>query len=250
MRLPCIILAGGLATRMHPMTRVLPKTLLRVGGVCFADLQLGWLRSQGVARVIYGTGHLGQMVRDHVGDGAQFGLRVEYVEDGPAPLGTAGALRHIIDEDLVDAGFFVLNGDSFLNVDVAAVEKAFLASTFPALMTVFRNRDRWVPSNAVLGDGRVVLYDKRSESHIPEMQWIDYGLLALHPEVVLEAVQPGEAADLADVMRALSLRGRLGGFEANERFFEIGTPSGLLELEKHLRDRASDGGHEREEGPE
>ena len=160
MPLPVVILAGGLATRMYPLTDV-PKALLPVNGRPFADIQLRWLSSLGVRDVVYSIAYLGEAIQEHVGDGRQFGLRVRYVADGERYLGTAGALRAVIDAQAVPKDFGVVNGDpSLLTLDLAAVERAFRASGSPALMTVMRNRDRWDSSNVVFDKGRVVVYDK------------------------------------------------------------------------------------------
>ena len=235
MPLPVVILAGGLATRMRPATERVPKALLPVNGRPFADLQLEWLRAVGVTDVVYSIGYLGDDIRRHVGDGGALGVRVRYAADGERPLGTAGALRAVIDTGLVPESFGVINGDSYLSLDLPAVEAAYARSGCPALMTVMRNRDRWEPSNAVFQDGRVVAYDKtRPARWRARMEWIDYGFSILMREAVTDRVAPGEVADLADLMRDLSLAGQLAGYEVSERFYEIGSPEGLADLERHL----------------
>jgi NDP-sugar pyrophosphorylase family protein len=235
MTLPVVILAGGLATRMRPQTETVPKALLPVNGRPFADIQLEWLHSAGVRDVVYSVAYLGDLIRRHVGDGGRFGLRVRYVPDGEHTLGTAGALRRVIDSEAVPDTFAVINGDSFLSLDLTAIESAFRASGCPALMTVMRNRDRWDASNAVYTEGRVVVYDKsRPDRWRPRMEWIDYGFTVLTRRAVTDAAPPGEVRDLSDVMRDLSLAGQLAGFEVTDRFFEIGSPSGLADLERHL----------------
>lgn len=233
--IPCIILAGGLATRMRPLTSDRPKSLLPVAGTPFLDRQLAWLRSEGVERVVLSTGHLGDMVRAHVRRHGSYGIVVDIVDDGASLLGTGGAVRRVIDAGLVGEAFFVLNGDSFLTVHLTEVQRYFEDAGQPAVMTVLRNRDRWERSNAVFVGGRVVLYDKRREHRTSDMEWIDYGLSLLRPQVVTDAVAPAAQADLAEVMRELSAGGRLAGFEVSDRFYEIGSPAGLRELEDHLK---------------
>src|SRR5262245_2882952 len=106
--LPCVILAGGLATRMLPLTAARPKILLPVAGEPFAAHQLRWLAAQGVRRVTIAIGHLGEQVRTFVRDGARFGLAVTYSDDGDAPLGTGGALRRAIDSDQLSGAVAVV----------------------------------------------------------------------------------------------------------------------------------------------
>jgi NDP-sugar pyrophosphorylase family protein len=235
MPLPVVILAGGMATRMRPATQSVPKALLPVNGRPFADIQLTWLGSLGVTDVVYSIGYLGDAITKHVGDGERFGLRVRYVADGDRPLGTAGALRAVIASALVAGSFGVINGDSYLSLDLAQIDDVFEKSGCPALMTVMRNRDRWDASNVVYRDGRVIVYDKsRPEAWRSRMEWIDYGFAVLSRSAVTDRVAIGEVADLSELMRDLSAAGQLAGHEVNERFYEIGSPQGLADLERHL----------------
>jgi NDP-sugar pyrophosphorylase family protein len=232
---PVVILAGGLATRMRPMTETIPKALLPVNGRPFADIQLGWLRSIGVQDVVFSIAHLGDSIREHVGDGSRFGLRVTYVSDGDAFLGTAGALRAVIDAGAVPDRFGVINGDSLLSLDLSAIEEAYARARCPALMTVMRNRNRWGASNVIYRDGRVTVYDKsRPERWRDQMDWIDYGYILLGRQAITDRVSPGQVADLAGLMRDLSAAGRLAGFEVTDRFYEVGSAQGLADLERHL----------------
>jgi NDP-sugar pyrophosphorylase family protein len=192
-----------------------------------------WLASEGVERVVFSIGHMGDMVRAALGDGSRWGLTISYVDEGRDLIGTGGAVRLAVERGLDDE-FFVLYGDSYLSIDLRAVERAFYTRGADALMTVFRNRGRWEPSNAVLADGLITWYEKGLADPPPEMQFVDYGLSVLRGTVVVEVVPAGVPSDIADAFTSLSRAGRLAGFEASERFFEIGTPNGLIELEQHL----------------
>jgi NDP-sugar pyrophosphorylase family protein len=170
------------------------------------------------------------MIRGHLGDGQRFGLAVAYSFDGDRLLGTGGALRSAL--PLLGDTFFVLYGDSYLDIDLARVLTAFRASGKPALMTVFANAGRWDTSNVLFDGTRVLRYDKRNPS--PNMGFIDYGLGVLTAPV-LAAHPPEEAFDLAEVYARLSAAGELAGFAAERRFYEIGTPAGLAETDAFLR---------------
>ena len=161
-----------------------------------------------------------------VGDGSRFGLEISYVHDGPKPAGTAGAVRRAL--PLLEDEFLVLYGDTYLRIDYADVAQAFRESGLPALMTVLRNRDLLERSNAVFRDGRVTAYDKQSPPQ--DAEWIDYGLLAFERSVIADGGQD----DLADLNRVLAAAGQLAGYEATERFYEIGTPEALAETERFL----------------
>lgn len=209
--------------------------MVPVLGRPFADWQLERLAAEGVERVTYCIGYRGEMLRDHVGDASRFDLNVSWVDEGSNLLGTGGALRLALDSGALDESFFVLYGDSYLPVAMAGVEQAWQASGKPALMTVLRNEGRWGPSNVIYRDGSVLLYDKsRPAERRPRMQWIDYGLSVLTRDVVSSRVEPGSVADLADVMRDLSIEGLLAGLEVRQRFYEAGSPEGLRDLETLL----------------
>lgn len=236
MPVPCVILAGGLGTRLRPTAGRIPKALVSVNGRPFADIQLEWLRRQGVTRVVYSVGFLGDLLRDHVGDGSRYGIHVDYVDEGSSLRGTGGALRLVVEKGAVSEAFGVLYGDSYLALDLQDVERAFGLCGRPVLMTVLRNEDRWGASNAVVRDGLVVTYDKtRPVACRREMRWIDYGYSILRPAVVLDTAPADAVWDMADMMRTLSLAGQVAAYEVGERFYEVGSPEGLAELEAHLR---------------
>jgi len=234
---------------MYPRTETVPKCLLEVAGRPFTYWQLDWLASQHVGSVVYSIGHLGAMIRGAVGDGSPWGLSVDYVDEGDRLRGTGGALRLAWDEGVLDDEFFVLYGDSYLLVDLAAVEEAFHARGTDALMTVYRNRGRWETSNAVFSGGMVTWYAKGIAERPPDMEFVDYGLSVLRASVVSELIPRDAQTDLAEIFSTLSLEGRLAGYEASDRFFEIGTSSGLDELEDWLRTGGANGGTARVRRP-
>lgn len=230
----CVILAGGLATRMRPLTEKIPKSLIEVAGKRpFVDYQLEFLKKQGIQSVVFCIGYKGQMLRDHIGDGAKWGLKASYADEGQNLMGTAGALRLAQDQGLLDEKFFVTYGDSFLPIDFRAVWQDFVSQNAPALMTVMENSNRWDQSNACYSQGQVVLYDKKINPKPKEMRFIDYGLSVLSASVVSDYTQPGRVADLATVFHQLSLEGKLRGFLVKERFYEVGSFQGLAEFETY-----------------
>src|ERR1700735_5527977 len=227
----CVILAGGLAPRLWAATKTVPKTLLPIAGTPFATWQLSWLARSGIDSVVYCVGHLGQQIRDHVGDGSSWGLSVRYVDEGDRLRGTAGALRLAYDTGALDEDFLVLYGDSWLQIEPAGVLRAARECREPALMTVFRNDGRWDGSNVVLEGRRVARYAKGLTAPPAEMRWIDYGLLAFRRGVIGERVPADGAQDLAPLCAALADEGLLAGLEVDRRFYEIGSVAGRDELE-------------------
>ena len=229
MTLPVAILAGGLATRLQPITETIPKVLVEVAEKPFAEHQLELLRRNGVTRVVFCVGHMGEKVCEALGNGLRQGMRIEYSFDGPKLLGTGGALRNAL--PFLGEAFLVIYGDTYLECDYAAVERTFLESGKKGLMTVFRNTGKWDHSNVVYRDGRIVNYDKQNRT--PDMEHIDYGLGALRSEVFTPCPS-GEPVDLEAVYRDLLARGELAAFEVTRRFYEIGSHEGLEEARKYL----------------
>ena len=228
---PVCILAGGLGTRLGERVSETPKPLIEVAGRPFLEHQLDLLLAHGAQRIVLSVGYLGDRIEAAIGDGSRHGLEILYAYDPPDLAGTAGALRGAL--PLLGERFLVLYGDTYLRIDYRAVEAALVDSGKPALMTVLHNRDRFEPSNAVLHGGRVTRYDKRRRDE--DMEWIDYGLGALTADAF--DVVP-DASDLADLYSRLATDGLLAGYEASERFYEIGTPASLSETEAFLRHAA------------
>jgi N-acetyl-alpha-D-muramate 1-phosphate uridylyltransferase len=229
--LPAAILAGGLATRLRPLTETIPKSLIEIGGEPFLAHQLRLLKSRGIDRVVLCVGYLGGMVRDFAGSGERFGVEIEYSFDGPVPLGTAGALRQSL--PFLGDRFFVVYGDSYLPCDYRNVERAFLNSGKQGLMTVFLNEGRWDSSNVEFSEGKILRYDKRVRT--PAMRHIDYGL-GLFERGVFEALPEGPH-DLAAVYQDLLARNELAVVEVAERFYEIGSLAGIEGLLEKLKEQ-------------
>jgi NDP-sugar pyrophosphorylase family protein len=199
--------------------------MVPVAGRPFLEHVMERLARGGVERVVICRAHLGEVIEAGLGDGRRFGLSIAYSDEGDAPIGTAGALRRAL--PLLGERFLVMYGDTYLRVDYAAVATRHARSGLLGLMTVLRNQGRWGPSNAVYARGRVLDYDKRSPP--PGAEWIDYGLLALTPEALA-----GRDADLADVIGRLAAAGQLAGLPVRARFYEIGTPASLAEVDRFL----------------
>jgi MurNAc alpha-1-phosphate uridylyltransferase len=234
--LPVAILAGGLATRLRPLTETVPKALLLVQDEPFIAHQLRLLAASGIQRVVLCAGYLGEQIQEFVGDGSRFRLTIEFSFDGPTLRGTAGAIKQALPQ--LGPNFFVLYGDSYLPCDYRAVQAAFRASGKEALMTVFRNVGKWDSSNVDYSGARIWAYDKKNPTS--RMQYIDYGL-GVFRDSAFAATAGSQPHDLADLYQDLLARGELAGFEINERFYEIGSVAGLGELSDYLAGRIDSG---------
>jgi histidinol-phosphate phosphatase family protein len=228
-----VVLAGGLATRLRPLTETIPKALVDVEGRPFLAWLLELLHARGVPEVVLSVGHLAEQIEVYL---AQHGspVPVRLVAE-PRPLGTGGALRHCLDQGALPERFFLTWGDAYLPVDWSEVELAAQASRAPALMTIFGNRGRWDTSNVAFEPGRPILYDKaRARLPAERYRFIDYGLLVLTRDFVSTLASP---SDVAPALSALSVEGRLAHLEVQARFHEVGSPAGLESFRGYVRER-------------
>jgi NDP-sugar pyrophosphorylase family protein len=231
---PAAVLAGGLATRLRPITEKIPKAMVEVAGRPFIEHQLALLRRNGTRRVVLCLGHLGEQIERHLGDGSTWGLELRYSHDGDRLLGTGGALVRAA--PLLGPAFWVLYGDSYMDIDYPAVLRRFRAGDHDGLMTVLHNDNQWDRSNVIFRAGRLLCYDKRAPR--PEMTHVDYGVSLLRAAALawLPADRP---CDLADLYTELVAEGRMVGYEVRQRFYEIGSPRGLQETQAYLLARGA-----------
>jgi len=229
-RLPVALLAGGLATRLRPITEKVPKLLIEVAGEPFFSHQIRLLKKAGLTKIVLCVGYLGEKIVELYGDGSAWGVEIRYSFDGPKLLGTGGALIQALPE-LGDA-FYVLYGDSYLPIDYLAVGDHFRKSGRLGLMTVFENHGRYDSSNVEFAEGEIKVYDKKNQT--PAMHHIDYGL-GIFRAAAFDGFPRDAVVDLAAVQGALVARHQLAGYEMPERFYEIGSHEGIRELDTLLR---------------
>ncbi len=224
-----VIIAGGVATRLRPITETIPKALLMVADKPFIAHQLLLLKKNGVKRVVICSGYLSHQIEEFVGDGSQFGLSVKFSVDGDKLLGTGGAVKKAL--PLLEDEFFVMYGDSYLTVDFKNVYDYFAQHQNMGLMTVFKNHNAWDNSNIVFEGGKIVIYDKKRK--VQGMDYIDYGLGILR-KPAFDAMSSRDVFDLAELYQDLIAKNQMLGYQVPERFYEIGSPKGLAETESYF----------------
>jgi N-acetyl-alpha-D-muramate 1-phosphate uridylyltransferase len=230
---PAALLAGGLATRLRPITEKIPKAMVELAGKPFIDHQLDLLYRNGIRRAVMCLGYLGQRVEQHVGDGSARGMQIRYSYDGEKLMGTGGAILKAA--PLLGDVFWVMYADSYMDIDYRAVLDAFLASGKSALMTVLHNGNRWDRSNVLFEGGKLIRYNKKVQT--PDMHYIDYGVALLRREV-LARVPADRPFDLAELYTDLVCEGNMIGYEVTQRFYEIGTPAALEEARAYLASKS------------
>lgn len=226
---PVAVLSGGLGSRLYPITKTIPKNLIEVAGRPFVAHQLELFARRGIREVVLCLGNLGEQVEAYVKDGSRFGLSVRYSHDGNILRGTGGAVLGAL--PLLGPRFLVTYGDSYLNVPYGEIVESFLTRRVDALMTVYRNEGAWDISNVEYEEGWVRAYDKKKLTS--RMRHIDYGLLALRPEI-FSGWEKQEKFDLSDLLTPMAASGQLAGYETTFRFYEIGSRQGILDFTDYL----------------
>lgn len=141
------IIAGGLGTRLGPLTRDKPKSMVEILGKPFLEYQLEFLRKGGIRDVVLCLGHLGKLIEEYFGNGSGYGISIRYSYED-LPLGTAGALRHA--SSLLKDVFWTIYGDSYLFLDYGEIHRYFRSQNKLALMTVYKNFNRFERSNTAI----------------------------------------------------------------------------------------------------
>ena len=227
--LPIVILAGGLATRLGSISKKQPKSLIEINAKPFVDWQLELLIKNGYTDFVFCLSHLADLIQNHLGDGSKRGVKIQYSLDGEEQLGTGGAIIKAL--PLLGKSFAVIYGDSYLPIHFNKVEEFFLSKKLDALMTVYANKGKFDSSNISFVDGQILEYQKGSDE--PHFQHIDYGLSYFNSSVFRQFPR-AEKLDLTEIYRNLVIRKNLGGFEVSERFYEIGSISGINQLSAYL----------------
>ena len=223
-----VILAGGLGTRLRPITERIPKPMVEVGGRPFLEYIVCHLAGQGFDRLLLLLGYLGEQVRDYFGDGSAFGVSIDYAME-PSRLGTAGAVRNAIDQ--LESEFMLLYGDSYLPINYWDVVRNYRKKTSRGLIVVYdnRNSDTGVVNNVALGaDGTVRKYEKGRAA--ADLEYVEAGVLSFQRDVfaTLPALEPVSLEQ--ELYPKLIAEHQLRGFVTTQRFFDIGTPQRLEEF--------------------
>jgi NDP-sugar pyrophosphorylase family protein len=228
-RMQVAIFAGGLATRLMPLASHKPKSMIMVQDRPFLEYQFGLLKQNNITDLVLCLGYLGEQIEDYFGDGKRFGMRINYSYE-EEPLGTAGALKKAA--DLLDNPFFTMYGDSYIFLDFAVAMSFFQSQNKLALMSVYKNHNRYDKSNTTIEGSLVKKYSKQEKSE--DMVYIDYGANIFRKEV-LELIPEKEPYTLEDLFPKLINKDQLLAFEAKERFYEVGSFQGLKDFEDFAR---------------
>src|SRR5262245_27321800 len=208
-----------MATRLRPLTDIMPKSMVTVDGTPFIEWQLSRLREQGIRKVIICAGYRSEQITDRVKNGKRFGLTVEYSFDGPSLQGTCGALRKAL--PLLGSSFGVLYGDVYPLYELPPIYEHFLKAEAYALMAVHAP-----------GRGNVRYSSGWVMAYTPDGYFAhgDAGFSVLSRNAVAHT----GATDLGDLFSWLAVEGCLDGYEVTDPVYEIGSHEGLARFRDYV----------------
>jgi MurNAc alpha-1-phosphate uridylyltransferase len=226
---PVAILAGGMATRLFPLTQELPKSMLEISGKPFIHWQLNLLSNSGVKEVVLCLGTMAPIIQDYVGDGSNYGLKIQYSFDGDTALGTAGAIKRAL--PLLGDHFGIIYGDSYLTLDYKAVMDFYANAHVSAVMTVYRNENKHDKSNVEYRNHQIIEYSKFLQR--AEMNYIDYGFSIFNKDV-FSKVPSQTFVDMYEIIETLVKYRDISGYEVSQRFYEIGSFLGIKDFKMYM----------------
>ena len=230
MDMQCVILAGGLATRLRPLTEKIPKPLVPINGRPFIHHQLKLLKSYGIANILILTGYLGKQIEDYLGDGSKLGLGINYSYE-ENPLGTGGSLKNA--ETMLKEAFLIVNGDTYLNLDYKELIDYFYKRDKIGVMTVYSDSEKIAPNNVKIDETNLVMgYNKKDDA---TMDCVDSGVMVFKKKII-NFIEPGRKISLEeDIFSRLIENKELVAYPVKQRFYDIGTFEGLKLLEGILK---------------
>jgi NDP-sugar pyrophosphorylase family protein len=223
--LPALVLTAGLGARLDPITRLVAKPAVPLGGRTLVDRVLRWLAGQGITDAVLNLHHRPASVTSVIGDGAHLGLRVRYSWEDPV-LGSAGGPRHAL--PLLDADtFLIVNGDTLCDVDLAAMTAAHAASGAMVTMAVVPNAAPLHYNGLSLRDDRIVGVVPRGSA---EPSWHFVGV-QIAASSVFAALPDGEPAESVHGIYQPLMAGRdrgVAAYRVSAGFYDVGTPRDYL----------------------
>jgi N-acetyl-alpha-D-muramate 1-phosphate uridylyltransferase len=222
-----MVLAAGRGERLRPITDKVPKPLVPVAGKPLIVYHLEALQRAGIRDVVINLSWLGALIRETLGDGNRYGVRISYSDEGPVPLEAAGGIFHALPM-LGSEPFLVVNGDVWLELELASLWAAGdpVAQALAHLVLV-PNPPQHPKGDFALQGARIVDGDENR---------LTYAGVGVYRPEFFEGCQPG-AFPLLPLLRRALKAGRLGGERFDGLWFDVGTPERLAALDEMLRRR-------------
>jgi histidinol-phosphate phosphatase family protein len=231
-----VILAGGRGTRMRPLTDTRPKPMVEFHGKPFLEYLIEMLREQGFHRVLLLLGYLPDVIQDHFGDGAAWGLEISYSVSGPDDLTVS---RVQLAHEQIEPTFLLMYCDNYWPMQMDRMWRHYHAMGAPAMVTVYGNKDGYRPgkdSVAVDGDGFVTVFDRKRVT--PGLQGVEISYAILDKSVLELLPEQDELVEQA-LYPQLAERRQLAAYVSDHRYYSVGSLERLPVTERFLARRAA-----------
>ncbi len=222
-----MILAAGLGARMRPLTDTLPKPLLLVGGKPLIQYHVERLQRAGIDNIVVNVAYRGQQIRDFLGNGDRFGVRISYSDEGGEPLETAGAILRAAPQ-LGTEPFLLINADIWTDFDITSLVAQPLPEACTGRLVLVPNPEHNLAGDFGCNNGLLISVD----SHHPSFTFS--GISLLRPQLVTEYPKARMRFPLAECFRYELAAGRLQAEVHAGQWWDIGTPARLTALDQLL----------------
>jgi NDP-sugar pyrophosphorylase family protein len=225
-----VILCGGLATRLGSLTKNVPKSLIKIYEKPFLQYQIEILKKRSINDIVLCVGHLSEQIKEYFGNGEKFGVNIKYSYDGDKQLGPIGAIKNA--EKLLEKEFFIMYGDSYLDIDFQKISSYFNEFDKLGLMAVYKNFDKYDKSNLIIKNNMIIAYGEKERTK--DMVYIDSGTSILKKEA-LNLIPKQTFFSTGDFFTKLISKNELLAFEIEKRFYHIGNPEALEEFSNFIK---------------
>lgn len=223
-----VILAGGLGERIRERYPDTIKSLIKFRDKPFIYYQIDLLIKNGFKQIVVCSGYGHKELTEYL-DTENFSAEIFVSDDGDKPLGTGGAIKKALNH--LGPEFMVIYGDSYLDFDYKRSMDKFLFSSKLALMTIYRNNNRFDKSNIWYKNNKIFDYSKQNPNR--KYKYIDYGVSFFRAGCFFAT--PIDAFDLSSLYEYLIYKDMLDSDIIKERFYEIGSLSGIDEFDRYIR---------------
>lgn len=213
-----VILAGGIGTRLKPITEEMPKPMVPINGTPFLQYQIELLKSFGIKDVLLLVSYLGEQIEKYFGDGSKFGMDITYNYE-ESPLGTGGALKNA--EEKLNDEFLLLNGDTYLPIDYNKLADSFHSCICRGMITVYDNALKIVRSNITFNELNVVTAYSKKEAI--GMTHVDAGAMILRNDILALIPEKKICSLEEEIFCKLVDKKELMAYPTSQRFYDMGT---------------------------
>jgi len=225
-----VILAGGLGTRLRPITHTIPKPMIEAGSRPFLHHMIELMRDNGIIDIILLVGHLYEQIEKYFGQGQRYSVNIDYSIEEKL-LGTGGAVINA--REKLQSEFMVLNGDTYLPIDYRRLIRRWqeVRDNSDAIVVLYDNHHPLGPPNVAARKDRITAYNKTDSAG---MQYIDAGV-QIFKRNVFDRFSVKKVISLEnEIFPELIDRDRLAAYITETPFYDMGTPEKLKIFERYL----------------